>query len=113
MASVVELLGPPTCVGCHARGALLCRPCRLRLPPAPSAPDISGVGRVLAAWGYESAARSLILELKLQGRRAAALPLVEAIVREVDRRGLEGEVVTWVPGRCPDSRRRGFDHAEV
>ncbi len=68
---------------------------------------------MLAAWPYEGAARSLILELKLRGRRAAAVPLVEAIVREVGRQGLDGEVVTWVPGRRADTRRRGFDHAEV
>ena len=113
MAMVIELLGPPTCIGCRAHGALLCRSCRLRVPPAPRGGEISGVRRVLAAWAYEGAARSLILELKLQGRRAAAVPLVEAIGREVGRQGLDGEIVTWVPGRRADTRRRGFNHAEL
>jgi predicted amidophosphoribosyltransferase len=33
--------------------------------------------------------------------------------RAVAERGLAASVVTWVPGRGADVRRRGFDHAEV
>jgi ComF family protein len=68
---------------------------------------------VLAPWAYEGAARALVLQLKLQGRRSTAAPLVEAMCREVTRRGLSAEAVTWVPGRAREARRRGFDHAEV
>jgi ComF family protein len=35
------------------------------------------------------------------------------MVAEARRVGLTGDVVTWVPGRRRDSRRRGFDHAEL
>jgi predicted amidophosphoribosyltransferase len=71
------------------------------------------VDRVLARWGYEGAARSLVLGLKLRGARIAARPLVEAMRAEVLREGLLGDLVTWVPGRRRDRARRGYDHAEV
>ena len=68
---------------------------------------------MLAAWAYEGAARSLVLDLKLRGRRPAAAPLVAAMCEEVARPGVAGEALTWVPGRRSDALRRGFDHAEV
>jgi predicted amidophosphoribosyltransferase len=32
---------------------------------------------------------------------------------EVSRRGLLGNLLTWVPARSSDNRQRGYDHAEV
>jgi predicted amidophosphoribosyltransferase len=71
------------------------------------------VERVVAALDYRDPARALVLALKLRARRAAAEPLVDELARAVARTGLAGEVVTWVPGRTRDVRKRGFDHAEV
>jgi len=101
------------CVGCRCRGPLLCdtclrtapRPAGLRRPPQ--------VDRVLCPWSYEGVARSLILRLKVRGVDSAARPLASAMVSEVHGNGLGAGVVTWVPGRPRDMRRRGFDHAEV
>ena len=64
-------------------------------------PAIAGAATVLAAWEYEGAARSLVLDLKLRGLKGAAGPLVGAMVTEVRAAGLLGSVVTWVPGRKP------------
>jgi predicted amidophosphoribosyltransferase len=71
------------------------------------------VDRVLARWEYAGAARELILALKLRGVRTAARPLVDAMRAQVLAKGILGEHLTWVPGRGRDSRRRGYDHAEV
>lgn len=68
---------------------------------------------MIAAWEYEGAARSLVLDLKLRGLRGAAGPLVEAMAARVRAVGIAGSVVAWVPGRTRDIRRRGFDHAAV
>ena len=57
--------------------------------------------------------RSLILRLKVRGVDDAARPLADSLVAEAHRSGLRATVVTWVPGRARDIRRRGFDHAEV
>ena len=55
----------------------------------------------------------MILDLKARGLRPAAVPLADAMARAVWANGLEGSVVTWVPGHPPDERRRGFDHAHL
>ena len=91
----------------------MCPACRATIRPAPKGPSIPGVVRVLAPWAYEGAARALILDLKLRGRRVAASPLVAAMCEEAAERGLGANAVTWVPGRRLDALRRGFDHAEL
>ena len=111
-AELGDLLGVRRCAGCGAAGALLCRGCRAALRPAPCSP-VSGVDRVVAAWEYAGAARALILALKLRGRRDAALPLAAGLCEAVGEYGLEGAVLTWLPGRGRDISRRGFDHAAL
>jgi len=66
---------------------------------------------VLVGFPYLGAARSLVLDLKLRGDRDAALPLAEALIRGVAAEGLAAEVVSWIPGRAHENRRRGLDHA--
>jgi predicted amidophosphoribosyltransferase len=67
----------------------------------------------MAPWAYEGTARALVLALKVGGSRGAAVPMAGAMCAEAQHRGLSAEIVTWVPGRRADLRRRGFDHAEV
>ncbi|MDQ3645508.1 MAG: phosphoribosyltransferase [Actinomycetota bacterium] len=113
MPSLDELLGPLRCIGCRRPGARLCSRCVAGHPRRSRDEAISGVDRVLAPWAYEGPGRSLILALKLRSELCAASPLVEAIVTAARSEGVLSSVVTWVPGRRPDIRRRGFDHAEV
>ncbi len=108
-----DLLAPPRCAGCSTLGAALCRECRVGIARPPEGLSFPPLRRVLVPWSYVGAARSLVLDLKLRGRRVAAEPLVEAMLAEVARTGLAGETITWVPGRRTDIRRRGFDHARV
>jgi predicted amidophosphoribosyltransferase len=110
---VLELLGGSRCAGCQMPGRILCPSCStgLRSPLAPI--RVPGVDRAAAAWAYEGTARSLILGLKLRGRRAYAGPLVAGLVAVVRAEGVNGSLITWVPGRPRDTRRRGFDHAAV
>jgi predicted amidophosphoribosyltransferase len=68
---------------------------------------------VLVGLPYQGPVRSLVLDLKLRGDRAAALPLAAALIRRVAIEGLTAEVLTWVPGRPLENRRRGLDHAGV
>jgi predicted amidophosphoribosyltransferase len=100
-------------VGCRARGSALCGRCArfLRAPVRPE--GVESVDRVLAALEYDGHARSLVLALKLSGRRAAADPLVDAMWAIAVSEGLAGTILTWVPGRSLDGRRRGFDHAHL
>jgi predicted amidophosphoribosyltransferase len=74
---------------------------------------VAPVSRIVAAWEYAGAARALVLRLKLAAERRAGGPLAAGMARAAGRSGLTGQVITWVPGRPRDIRRRGFDHAEV
>ena len=112
IAVLAEHLGPSRCVGCARPGAVLCKYCRDGLPQGICNPPL-GIDRVLAGWSYEGAARSLVLELKLRGRRGPAAVLGAALVERVRGYGTRAEALTWIPGRSRDIRQRGFDHAEV
>jgi predicted amidophosphoribosyltransferase len=98
------------CISCRARGPMLCGTCAPPIAPDPTDLKLAGVTRCGAPWRYEGHARDLVLALKLRGRRAAAEPLAAAIVGWLPD---PPAVVTWVPGRRADIRRRGFDHAEA
>ncbi len=102
------------CVGCRHFGSPLCDDCRSGLKPVGtlgSGPP--GVDRLLAGYTYEGAARKLVLDLKLRHHRPMAGPLVDGILATIWREGLQGTVLTWVPGRWKDTVDRGFDHAHL
>lgn len=113
MKQAVHFLGPPGCAGCGAGSVVLCARCLAHLARPLQAARVPGIERVLAPWDYSGTARSLVLALKLSGRRAAAGPLADAMSAEALAEGLEGSVITWVPGRRTDIRGRGYDHARV
>ena len=109
---LVENLGGPRCVGCRRPGALACGTCLDDCSPA-GTPVVPSLDRVTAAFDYDGVARSLVLELKLRGRRAAASILAAAICKRVWETGSEARHLVWIPGRRRDIRRRGFDHAHL
>jgi ComF family protein len=111
--ALAGLVGVYRCFGCGEPGAALCARCEARAHPPVATGRMPWVHAAIAAWEYDDAARALVLALKLEGRRDAAMPLVHAMTATVARSGLLGEVVTWVPGRPSDIRGRGFDHAEL
>lgn len=106
-------LGAPRCLGCNELGAIACGSCRNAQPVASEATAAPSVDRVVAAWDYEGVARSLVLALKVRGRRAAAAPLADAIASRVWTEGCAAQALVWIPGRRADIRVRGFDHARL
>ena len=112
LLELVSLASPARCAGCRRPGSPLCRECRDGIGK-PYVPQVPGVDQVLVGFPYEGAARSLVLDLKLKGDRGAALPLAEALIRGVAAEGLSAEIVTWIPGRAHENRRRGLDHAGI
>jgi ComF family protein len=74
-------------------------------------PRIPDVDRVVAAWEYDDIARSLVLALKLRGRREAARHLAAGMAERIWTAGSDVDALVWIPGRRADIRRRGFDHA--
>lgn len=112
-AGITQLVGAVRCSGCRTEPGPLCETCRKKVYPALGREAPSGVARLLVPWSYGGPVRSLVLDLKLRGHPPAAGPLVDAMASEVSRRGLLGNLLTWVPARSSDNRRRGHDHAEV
>ena len=112
-ALVAGGLGALSCRGCGRPQTLLCSRCSaLVVAAAPEHPP-PAVDRVIAPWAYVGAARALILDLKLRGQRLCALPLARGIYYAALADACRGSILTWVPGRRVDIRRRGFDHAEL
>ena len=91
----------------------MCSSCERALRPPLEGAIARPARRVIAAWQYEGAARSLILALKLRGMRAAGGPLARGLIDALGRAGTVASAVAWVPGRRRDVALRGFDHAEV
>ena len=111
--SYARAVVPPRCIGCGDQGRALCRSCRAAAAAPVEDARFAHVARVVCPWDYAGLPRRLVLDLKLRGLAAAAEPLIEGIVELGLRRGVRGEVVTWVPCRRGDRRRRGFDHGEA
>ena len=112
LLELIALASPERCAGCRLPGSALCRECVHTLGK-PVVPEVPGVDQMVVGLPYRGAARSLVLDLKLRGDRGAAPPLARALVREVAAVGLTADVVTWVPGRAHENRRRGLDHAGI
>ena len=99
LLELVTLVSPARCAGCRLPGSALCRAC-LQALGKPVVPTVPGVDQVVVGLPYRDAARSLVLDLKLNGDRSAAPPLARALIREVASVGLTADVVTSVPGRA-------------
>lgn len=107
-----ELVAGQRCISCGAPGSSLCDSCAVALPAAPAI-ALPEVDRTSSAWPWAGAPRELVLGLKLRALRMHAPALGRGAATAVWRAGSTAGVVTWVPGRTRDIRRRGFDHAEV
>lgn len=133
--SLLDLIFPPRCVACGARGAVLCGQCRAHIQPPrpPRCPRCGGplptddarcpicaaglgpqaLDRVIAASVYEGAVRKAILALKFKGQRRAAIPLGEMLATAVRASGTHPEVIVPVPLHASRRRARGYNQAEL
>ncbi len=108
---VLDLLLPACCLGCAARGSLLCDAClvvtpAVRMPhPAPE-----GLPVCWSATLYEGAARQAVLHYKERGRTALAAPLAHALAFTIATAVPEGGLsVVPVPSAGRAVRARGHD----
>lgn len=124
------------CAGCDRPGFDLCRTCRLALLAAPAPSLIGAHGRcdrgsspalvdsssgarvpVVAAVRFTGRARDVVLGFKYRNRREVAGHLagllVNRLLAEGVRPGIDVDVVTWAPTSPRRRRRRGIDQAEL
>lgn len=110
----LDLVLGSRCVGCHAPGRLLCRPCAGSLPragtPARPTPCPPGLAPSAAAGEYDALLKALVLAHKERSAFALARPLgtvlasVAAVLLPPGR-----TVLVPVPSRGEVVRRRGHD----
>ncbi|TYB58321.1 ComF family protein [Nonomuraea sp. PA05] len=116
---VLDLVLPPTCAGCGAKGASCCPRCFESLTRAPArrgpVPSPPGLPDCWSAASYEGAVRRMIVAYKERGAVALAGVLAEALTRTA-LVALGG----WASGRfavvpVPSARRsiRGRGHDPV
>jgi ComF family protein len=106
-----EVLGSFRCAGCGRRRGPLCTGCLATLKSPVDRQLPQHIDRIVCGWDYAGPARALILGLKLRGERACASALAARLADRIGKHGTTASVLTWVPGRRGDIRRRGFDHA--
>ncbi|MEV0824244.1 ComF family protein [Nonomuraea rubra] len=120
--ALLDLVLPPACAGCGAKGASCCPRCFQALTAEPArrspAPRPYGLPDCWSAAPYEGAVRRMIVAYKERGAVALAGVLAEAVTRTVlVAMGQAGE---WAGGRfavvpVPSARRsvRGRGHDPV
>jgi predicted amidophosphoribosyltransferase len=108
-----ELLGallPARCLGCGARGRLLCARCCTRVRAAPAAPPPPGVDWWTSCFAYEGVVREVIARAKYRGERAALKPLGRLLAARIP---FGVDIVTWAPASSSRYARSGVDHAAL
>jgi ComF family protein len=129
-SKLIDLLFPPTCVGCGREGAFICPACiggMLRLPP-PLCPvcgrpmireewcpscrrwklDIDGIR---SAFAFQGVLRQAVHRFKYGGFRALALPLAGLLARNLESRPLPAEALVPVPLHPLRLRDRGYNQS--
>lgn len=107
---MLELLFPPCCGVCRARGTELCASCAGSLPPAPDLGPPPGLEACWSLLEHRDTGRAVVMALKYDRHLDAAGVLGAAMAELVDR---TVSLVTWAPTSAPRRHRRGFDQAEV
>jgi len=130
--SVLDILFPPRCAGCHKSGYILCPSCTAQIrtltPPfcqqcsTPLASDntcqqcryqplrLNG----LHAFGiYEEPLRACIHALKYDGNTRLAEPLGQLLAQAYLNYGLRADAITPVPLHSERQAQRGYNHASL
>ncbi|MEO8247162.1 MAG: ComF family protein [Chloroflexota bacterium] len=124
LASILELVLPPSCAGCGAFGALLCRRCVGALRPArdaevaflaTDASVLAGIelDLVMAAFRHDGAARRALQRLKYGGAARLAATLATASLSSFDELlAISGPAtLVPVPVNVARLRERGYNQA--
>jgi len=132
LARALDVLFPPTCIGCQRRGTPLCDTCRGELPYLPAGvcyrcASMRGAGGVCrgcrhlsaavssmrAPFSYAGAARTAVLTLKFRSGRYLVPLMGEFLCETLKHRPLQVDVVVPVPLSPARLRQRGFNQATL
>lgn len=124
LASLLEVVLPPSCAGCSRYGTVLCGGCEKDLRPASDptvsflAADAASLGGsevelVVSAFRHEGVARRCLQRLKYGGARRLADPLARAALPAFDDLlAVSGPaILVPVPVHVSRARERGYNQA--
>lgn len=124
LASLLEVVLPPSCAGCSRYGTVLCGGCENDLRPASDptvsflAADAASLGGsevelVVSAFRHEGVARRCLQRLKYGGARRLADPLARAALPAFDDLlAVSGPaILVPVPVHVSRARERGYNQA--
>lgn len=124
LASLLEVVLPPSCAGCSRYGTVLCGGCEKDLRPASDptvsflAADAASLGGsevelVVSAFRHEGVARRCLQRLKYGGARRLADPLARAALPAFDDLlAVSGPaILVPVPVHVTRARERGYNQA--
>ena len=104
----LQWLFPDACLGCAARGALLCDQCLQIAPRYSDAPPQTGAQQMFIGFLYTGLVREALLLLKYCGQRRYARVLARGVASQLGR----GYVaVVPLPAAASRVSKRGYDQA--
>jgi ComF family protein len=132
LSTLIDLILPPRCGGCHLAGSWLCDICRRRIrrleeplckrcgaeldSPHAACPcngRLRALARLRSAVAYEGPVEPLVQRFKYQGWRRLAEPLALLLSERLVVEGLASSSVVAVPLHPDRQRQRGFNQAEL
>lgn len=130
--SLLDLILPPRCGGCHLPGSWLCAGCRRRIRrleeplclrcgaelESPRAScgckgRLRALTRLRSAVAYEGPVEAAVHRFKYQGWRRLAGPLAQLLAERIVIEGLASAAVVPVPLHPQRQRQRGFNQSEL
>lgn len=119
--ALLDLLFPPRCCGCRARGALLCASCRRACRPVAAATNQALHRRVnspflastAGAYHFEGVVREALHALKYARRARLAGPLGSLLIAYAQSHSLAIDAIVPVPLHPERERQRGFNQAAL
>lgn len=126
--AILDIIAPDDCINCSLEGAILCEWCRLDQDYVPSrcykchaqsqnfatclsCKKSTNLKRVIICQEYKNLAKDLIIALKFDCKRQAALPIARMMNERIPL--FELDYITFVPTAYQRARQRGFDHAKL
>lgn len=124
---VLDLVAPPRCLACAARGQVpWCPSCTAALRDLPAGcprcaapaggthacwPGDAPIAATIACYDYRGPVAAAVVAAKLGGARVAWPALAETLAARVAAAGPAVDAVTWVTTPPARARARGGDHA--
>lgn len=116
LQSVLDLVFPPQCAGCHQSGTILCNQCLVSLRPHTLLPpryNVPGIQAIYAVNTYQGSLRTCIHALKYEGNTRLAQPLGMLLAQLYLSYHVGADMLIPVPLHAVRYKQRGYNHAEL